>query len=478
MEITAYRAMEIAAPFRLPDPVPAGIQKRERWIRPAVLLILFAGFLRGQILPPPTPPESQADHGWWLRSASVYGIYYSTVQPSGSISSVPTVLGPNIALGGSAEIEWRKARRHSALSLIYIPSYTGPIRYSSWDALNQRLALNATWGFAPRWRLAAAIHTELSNVQGFLFAPTVFGSVASISPSAASLSASILGRQYDNTELAAILNSGAVESPIRTLLYGPRVWTTTARFSISHLLSPRLTSNFDGSASRYQRAGGQQADMPQTGYLIPVTTSVTANLGISYSVSPRTELSGNAISTRMVSAFNDFYTTTSTASLGRTLGRRWSVKLYAGAGAVIPVHTTTTAVASSHASPVEGATLGFTNSANTFLGSFARSVGDPYAAGASSTSTSSASWRWHRPDSPWELYSSFTWQQLEGIAGLSASSWRATAGWGRGLRHDMALHAEYAYQNYSGRITQAVYSESQSAVRISVDWVSLRPARH
>lgn len=472
MKTTAYRPMEPAALFRLGDPVQADVRGCQARIGSAVLLFVCAGLLHAQALRPPTPPEIQDDNGWWLRSATVYGTYYSTVLPSGSISPVPASLGSEVPLGGSADVEWMTHRQHSTFSLMYVPSYTSRIRYS-WNALNQHLALNATWGFAPRWKLASSIIADVSNLEGFLFAPTVFSNVASISPDPASLSASILDRPYTNTELGMLLNSGVgAESPIRTLLYGQRVLSATARLSISHSYSPRLSINFDGSANRYQHVGGQPPDIPQTAYLIAATTSATASLGVSYSVSPRTQLGASVVGTRVVSGFNDSYSTTSTSTLGRTLGRRWFVRLHAGTGFVIPLQKTM--IASTRAHPVGGAILGFMTFAHTFLGSFEQTAGDPYAVGASTTSTSTASWRWQRPDSPWQLYSSFSWQQLQGVDGQAGSSWRVTGGWGRRLQRDIVLQTEYAHQNYSGLLGSVSYIGSQSALRISMEWISLR----
>ena len=57
--------------------------------------------------------------------------------------------------------------------------------------------------------------------------------------------------------------------------------------------------------------------------LLANTTSGNASVAISYSLSPLTQLGGTVTTNRASSSLQDAYTTTSLASLGRTLGRRW-----------------------------------------------------------------------------------------------------------------------------------------------------------
>jgi len=440
---------------------------RQAWIGAAVLLVFGLGLpaLRAQERGTPAIPPNG---GLQVLSVSAYGVYYSTTLPSTG-GFQPTNLGSDVGVGGSAQIGLTNSGQHSTFSFVYTPSYTGRIRYSSWDALNHNLSLNATRRLAARWNLGFSVSGDLSNFEGSLFSPTVLSNVASVSANFADLSAAMLGRSSTNAPLVSILNSAPlVESPARTLLYGERMLTSAAHTSLSYSYSRHFSIIFNAGAARSQHLGGSQNDQAQNLYLLPTTTSGNASLGISYSLSSRTQFGATVATSRVVSDLYDGYSTSSTASLGRTLGRRWFLQIHGGVGLMNPVQRTSVQPTGPH--PVAGGSLGFRISSQTFLGSYDRTVSDSYGVGASTTSTSSATWRWNRPGGGWWLEGSFSWQQLQGVASQNLSSWRATASWGRRLGPRAALLTQYVYLNYSGRVENSPYSQSQSAMRVSVVW--------
>ncbi len=425
---------------------------------------------RERVAPAAPAAGTRPNRGLQVRSVSVYGVYYSTTLPtSGGFYTAPTGLGADVALGGSAQIEWLHTGRQSTFSFLYIPSYTGRVRYSSWNALNHALAMNATRRIG-RWSLGFSVTADFSNYEGFLFSPTVFSNAVAVSANFTDLSAAMMGRSSSNTQLSSILNGAAVvESPARTLLYGERMFTSAARTTLSYSYSPRFSVNFSGGGGRTQHVGENQNGVAQTRYLLPNTTSANASLGISYAYSPRTQFGVEVTTARTASDLYDGYTTTSTASLGRTLARRWLVQVHGGVGVMNPVRLRTGGQ-STGPHPVGGGALGFRTYSHTFLGSYDYMVSDSYGAGANSTSTSSGSWRWYRPGGTWWLEATLSWQQLQGTSSQYTSSWRTTAGWGRALNAHLALRAEYAHLDYSGQVGTSFYSRSQHAARISLVW--------
>ena len=448
---------------------------RSHWpARMVALLLVFGIGVFAQEAP--RAPETAApavppNRGLQLRSVSAYGVYYSTTLPgSGGYQAAPAGLDGDVALGGSAQIEWMHTGQRSTVSLLYTPSYTGRIRYSAWNALNHALAFSATRRIA-KWSVRSSVSADLSNFEGFLFSPTVYGNAASASANFSDLSGAMLGRTSGNIQVSSILNGAPVaESPARTLLYGERMFTSAAQVSLSYSYSPRFTVDFSSGAGRNQHLGDAQTTPATSRYLLPSTTSGTGSVGISYAVSPRTQFGVTAATNRVVSDLYDSYATTTAASLGRTFARRWVVRIHGGVGVTTPVRQKT-AAQSSGAHPVWGGSLGFRTYAHTFLGSYDRTVSDGYGVGATTTSTSNANWRWNRPGNSWWLNASSSWQQLEGISSQNTSSWRAIAGWGRTLGRHFACIAEYAYLDYSGRMGSTVYSRSQSAVRVSMVWL-------
>ena len=442
----------------------------QAWFGMAVLMASGLGWTARPVRAQETVPAATAPYrGLELRSISAYAVYYSNTMPgSGGFQALPTQLGADIAMGGSAQIGWMRTGQHSTFSLVYTPSYTGRVRYSSWNALNHALSLNAARRIA-RWDVRFSVSADLSNFEGFLFSPTAFDNVASAAPNSADLSAAVLGQPSGNTQVSAILNSApVVESAARALLYGERVFTSAAQATVSYSFSPRLSLNFSGGTARNQHLDDNQNSSAQSLYLLPDTTSGNASMGLSYSLSPRTQLGAAVTTSRVMSDLYDGYSTTSTASLGRTLGRRWFVQAHGGMGVMHPVRETGVQASGPH--PVWGGSVGFRTYAHTFLGAYDRTVSDAYGVGVNATSTSSASWRWNRPRRTWWLSGSLNWQQLQGTASQAMSNWRTAAGWGRTLTTHLAALAEYAYLNYSGGLGTAFYSRSQSAVRFSIVW--------
>ncbi len=271
-------------------------------VLPAFSLMVLSGRLVAQERVAPAAEPMRLNRGLQVRSVSVYGVYYSTTLPaSGGFYTAPTGLGADLALGGSAQIEWLHRARQSTFSFLYTPSYMGRIRYSSWNALNHALAMNAARR-AGRWNLGFSVTADLSNYEGFLFSPTVFGNAAAVSANYRDLSAAMLGRSSTNTQLTSILNGAAlVESPARTLLYGERMLTSAARATMGYSYSPRFSVNFGVGGGRSQHVGNNQDGVAQTRYLLPRTTSANASLGISYAMSPRTQFGAEVATSRTAS---------------------------------------------------------------------------------------------------------------------------------------------------------------------------------
>ena len=417
---------------------------------------------------PSLPPRG----GLQVRTVSAYTGYYSTTLPNGSsYQSGAATLPADISVGGSAVFEWTKFTERSTFSLNYTPSYFGRVRYSSANSLNHSLSLNATRKLAPRWTFGFSVAGDLSSIEQSLFAPSTLSNVVAVRSTFDDLSAGILSSKFtNNPQLASALTTAPlVDSPVRTLLYGERMLTSSATASLAYSYSPRLSVTFSGGAGRSQHLSSDQPLSTQTTYLLLNTTSANANLAISYALSPLTQLSGSVTTNRVSSSLQDAYTTTSLASWGRTLSRRWLMQIHGGVGVTNPVRQTSFVV-STRPNPVFGGSLGFKTFSQTFIGSYDRTVVDSYGVGASTTSTAAASWRWNRPGSTWWLESSAGWQQLQGNALTNTSGWQTSAGFGRAFGAHLALLTQYAYLSYSGQLEKSVYSLSQSAIRVSFVW--------
>src|SRR5579862_4599529 len=138
----------------------------------------------------------------------------------------------------------------------------------------------------------------------------------------------------NNPQLGAVLTSSPLlESPISTLLYGQRMFTTSAYVSLSYSYSPRLSVTFSGVGGRSQEVSQNQAlGTNNTTPLLPNTTTADASVGFSYALSPFTQLGGTASTSRIFSSLYGSYITNSTATLSHTVARRWLMQIHGGVG--------------------------------------------------------------------------------------------------------------------------------------------------
>ena len=432
----------------------------------ALLLLLQAtGMLRAQdsaeqvLLPRP---------GLHVESLSGYAVYYSSGLPEGSVQPTGVQLPSDLGLGGSAQLEWTHVGEKSQVLFMYTPSYTGRLRFSAWNALNHSLSFNASRHFG-RWKLGFSAAADLSNLSEFLFSPTVFAGVAAVPGTFSDLAAAVLTGTFTNAQFASLLTGAPiVQSPARNLFFGERMFTSAAQTSLSYTPAPRLSVKLTASGSRSQHLSDNQGGVQQNSYLIPMTTSAGADLSVSYSRSPRTQLGGSVSSTRVISTIQDVYSTTAKGSLGRTMGRRWFLQLSGGVGMMTPVRNRL--VLSTSPQPVVDASLGFRTLSHTFLGSYDRTVSDSYGLGAASTSSAGGSWRWARPGRSWWIESTVGWQQLAGSAAYGNSSgWRIEGGFGRSMGDRVALLTQYVFLHFSQQLA-SIPPLSQSAVRVSMVW--------
>jgi hypothetical protein len=373
--------------------------------------------------------------------------------------------------GGSIVFGWSKFTERTTFSMSYMPSYTAQTQYTSLNALNHALNLNITRKLAPRWSLGFSVAANYSTLAESLFTPSELSDVAAVPSNFSQLSGALLSGNFTgNQQLGvALTNSPTVDSPLASLLYGQRFFTSSARSTLSYSLSPRLFFTFTGGGGRTQYISQNQATTPGTSPVLSGTTSGTAGATLSYSLSPVMQLGGTVTTNRISSSLTDAYSTTSMATFGRALGTQWVLQLHGGVGFINPVGQNYYALQTKQL-PVAGGSLAFKRTSHTILGAIDHTVVDAYGSGASTNSTVTVAWRWRPPGSLWSLQSSLTWQQLQGNALVDTSGWRATAGLNRELRPHLSMLWQYTYLKYSGGLQTSVYSFSENAVRVSMIW--------
>ena len=409
-----------------------------------------------------------------IGTISLYGVYYSHRLPNGgSFQPGATNLPSDFGAGGSIVVDWTKFTDRSAFSLTYTPSFTARARFSSLDALNHNLNINVRRKLAPRWILGFSMAGDYSNLDQSLFAPTALSNAASVPSTFNDLAGALLtGKFSNNPQLGvALTNVALLESPLRTLLYGERMLTVSGQTSLAYSYSPRLSIKFSGQVSRAQHASGDQAVGASNAFLLPNTTSGNVGAEVSYSLSPLTQLGGSITTSRVSSILQDYYTTTSQATFGRTIGRWWLLQAHGGMGFSKSARSTTMAI-QTEPRPAFGGSLAFKTTSTTLLGAFDRTVADTYGLGANTSSSANGAWRWQHPGSSWWLETNGGWQQLSGDVQSLANTKgvHVLAGFGRIIGQHISLLMQYTYLTYSGKLPTFVYNLSQSAVRVSFTW--------
>ena len=450
-----------------PGKTPARSMRRAVYFALALLLLSpRAALLRAQekeTADQPIPPPA----GLRVSQLSGYVVYFSNGQPEGYIQPTATQLPSDVGLGGSIQLDWSHITEKSQVMFMYAPSYTGRLRYSAWNALNHLGSFSANRHFG-KWETGLSARGDLSNLSEYLFQPTVFASVASVPVNFNDLASAVLTGTFTNAQLASLLTGAPlVQSPAQNLFFGERMLTANAQTWLAYKPSKRLAIKFTGSAGRIQHISDNSAGTAQNAFLIPRTSLVGAGLDVTYARSARTQVGVTADSSRIISALQDAYITTTTGSFGRTMGRHWFLQLNGGLGIITPVRRTL--ALETKPQPVFSGSLGYRTLSHTFLGSYDRTVSDAYGLGANTTSSATGSWRWARPGRSWWIDTSASWQKLAGASYANTTGWRFQGGFSRAIASNLALVTQYVYLRYSEQVLNLA-AFSQSAVRLSVVW--------
>jgi hypothetical protein len=449
--------------------IPLSVVHRTARVVAALVVIGSIGLLRAQEASAPTLPKA----GLQVRSVSVNMDYYSNGL-SNNNSGVPaygTNLPADVGVGGNVTLDWARFTERSSFLLSYTPSYTARVRNTSLNSLNHNFFLNTKRKLAPRWTFGFSVRGDYSSLEQSLFSTDTLSNVASTPATFSDLAAGLLASKFtNNPQLGAVLTASPLaESPLRFLVYGTRVFAAAAQTSLSYSFSPRLSMTVSGGASRSQHVSDDQPVAARASFEMPDTTSGSANLILSYSLSPTTQVGGTVNTTLTSSTQQNGYTTNSMATLGKTFRRRWVVQARAGVG-VSDMAVQTSPMHQTRQDPVFGGALAYKTFSHTLLGSFDRTAADSYGLGSSTTSTASASWGFRPRGAAWWIQTRFSFQQLRSDVTSSSTAFQAIESLNRAFGNHLILLVQYAYLNYSRSSQTPSSSFSESAVRVSVVW--------
>jgi hypothetical protein len=411
--------------------------------------------------------------GIHLYDISVYSSYNSAPLPFVAFQrpGQPS-LGHEIGYGASTGLGWTRLGARSSIALTYTVGYSGRVRYSDWNSLNHSFSLSARWKPAARWETHLSATAAVRNIEHYMFSPTILSQLAAAPATFDELAAAMVAGKYTNDQLASLLTGAPlVESPAQTFLFGDRVLVGGLQAGASYSKSPRMTVHFGAGGSRVQQLdSGLDKTAARPPVLLAHATSGNVGMGVSYSLSPRTQIGVDVATHHVFSSLTSTYGTTITASVGRTMGRRWLVTGHGGGAFVTRVRDAIGPAPPPHY--VFGGSLGVKFSRHTFVASHDRSITDVFGLGASYGTTSAGAWHW-KAGGGWAVSTSAGWQQLSGSQFMAVRGTHAMAGASHSLTRMMSIRFGVAYMDNSVKTAGTPFSGSFYSATVALSW---RPA--
>jgi hypothetical protein len=422
-------------------------------------------------------PNATRQAGSLLQSVSISSGYYTGGTPAGfEVVSPNQLSGPTAMVAVTAAFGGSKSGEKSSITWSYSPSYFSTVYSESnvptHGALNHRFGLTWQRKLGSRWSVNASANGFLASMEQLYFAPGLLSSVAAVPTTFDDLAAALLAGKYSDAQLAALLTGSSVHaSPEQQFPYGTRLMSAAANLGLTWAPTGRtsLSVTLTGGRTQTVNGAGITGRQPATPVLtLPPVTNAAASISWGYSLSPRTNISIQATSSRTFSRIQQGYASSMSFSVGRTLSRRWFVQGSLGAGGLTYGYQR-------YAQPktiqyLAAGSVGFKTSSYTLLASYSRSLGDAYGLGSGTSSTGAAGWSWNRPGSPWSLTASVTYQELNNPLFRNTRSWRTGAGLGRSLGQHLTANWQYIYMQLPADIVVAGLNNTENGVMASLTW--------
>jgi hypothetical protein len=442
--------------------------KRSAKLATAVVLAAVAGCAQSTL--EALNPLEGRPNGLHLSNISLFGGYTSVSAPGpdGYLSGAIPV-GTNQVTGAELLLRWDRTGPRGGISFSYTPSYIAVPGHSEWSAANH--ALSFSWNRkVHKWDAGFALNGTTTSSSEMLFSPSVLSKVTALDLTFEDLAAAMLSGRFTNNELASILTGAPLEvSPAQSLIYGSRVMSAGASATVSYSLSSRASFHFSGGLSRFQYFNDRQGpESARNKALVPRNTSGNTNVGLSYSLTPRTNVGVDTSATRIVSAYEDAYALTARLAIGRKMGQRWFLNGYGGSSTTISRDKT--AQLPQGAQYVAGGSVGFRMRSQTFVGAVDRTASDTYGLGAGYTLSTTGAWSWRRPGSAWTWSLSGGWQRVGGTSSVSVAGCQVASSLSRAVSRHVSASFSYAHMTSEGGRLGVLQDLTMDAARFSLVW--------
>lgn len=411
-----------------------------------------------------------------LRGFQFYGLTSSATYFDNRLSNtqIPQPFtGSDWLFQSSASMGWSRPSKNTNTSIGYAPSYFGSLRNPDWSFWNHSLTLNTntprTLTISPRWTFDFALMTNFTNLNQSLFAPTTLDNIASAPASFDQLAGAMIRQNPSSDQLAPVINGVPVtDSAANVLFYGDRMFMGGVQGTFTYAQSGRLSMMFGGGGSRMQHLTSFGGGSNPSRHLVPYTNNANANVGLSYSLSPRTQIGVNTGTVRTFNRLQDSYANYATAFAGWTLSRRWFLTVTGGAGMIVPLRETYRVP--TKVGYMGGTVIGYKTREHAFLVDVKRSIGDNYGIGSNATMSADAAWSWSRPGRSWWISAGSGRQDLGTPGSSNIQAWRSHASFGQAIGWGFVLNMQYAYLTYNADFLSQAYKLRANAATVGISW--------
>ena len=410
--------------------------------------------------------------GFRLNGVSIYSGYSTSALPLGLAQTAPAgtqELGGSTIYGASASFGWQPHGRGTNFSVLYSISYGGTVRYPDLNGLSHSLSMSASRQLTRKWSFSLTGAAQDSTMAEFMYQPSALSVLSQLPASFDDLAAAFSVGQFSNAQMASTLTGASLmASPASGLLLGNRVLSYSGNAGLNYARSSRLSFHFASfSAGGQSRRGGQNG-IPQQTYVLPRSLGMAAGMGVSYSLSPRTQVGLNVDEGRVVNGYQNAYSTNSTASFGRKMGVRWFLSVHGGGSLTQTIQHTYGVPASRQL--IGGGSLGVRIYTQTLVASYDRTSSDAYGFAVGTNTTASASWNWQRPGSRWSISASGAQYQMRNTGFTSISGWQGSGGVSASLNAHTSVNAQYVYLNTQGGYAGNLNNLIAHSIRLSLSW--------
>jgi len=415
----------------------------------------------------PSATAQPPDQGLRLEGLSFSDTYLSQGVPSGITTYSDVFLGSGMSVIGAATIKWTRIRAKSFLQVRALPTYGSLLGHGKARTWDQAFSFSYSRILGTKWTMHWSGAAQVMNFDEALFAGSTLTQIASNPIDFENLTGAIFQGKSSDPELNSIAQ-GAFHPDLgfQNFLLGRRTATADLGGTLTYAYSSRLLLSVDAGAT-LTRHLKDSSDPP--GIFYPKLNSGAVGMNATYSLSPRTQVGASANVTRSELASEILTTNSLSASVNRTMSRRWFALASLGLGSETYGHER-------HLNNRYSVGLGFKTFSHTALIAFDRGFDDPYDvadAALEHARTLTGSWHYARPGSSW--WTTTSGSQLiaiyRGVPGTD--SWAVSQLLGRQISRNYSVVVQYT----SGRLGAKRYIQEgrqyqleQTGIRASFIW--------